>query len=165
MPIRLHMQSERFAITMIYGFAPVLPGRASGSDDRAYATVMLCRHQSEHQNAFKLCEQILHISAAGAESPSQRCRRIGPYLPFIPSQRMTDEKSHGSTDIDYEEYGFQKGALRVPHPVDRFDYRHIPIAIAVLKGGAGPTVLLTGGTQNDEYEGPVNYSSGCRRST
>jgi predicted deacylase len=39
--------------------------------------------------------------------------------------------------------------------VDRSAYGHIPIPIAVLKNGDGPTALLTGGNHGDEYEGPI----------
>jgi predicted deacylase len=68
---------------------------------------------------------------------------------------MSTEKSRITTAIDYDREGFQTGTLRVPHSVDRSGYGHIPIPIAVLKRGTGPTVLLTGGTHGDEYEGPV----------
>jgi predicted deacylase len=43
----------------------------------------------------------------------------------------------------------------VPHSVARPDYGHIPIPIAMVKNGDGPTLLLTGGNHGDEYEGPV----------
>lgn len=59
------------------------------------------------------------------------------------------------TDIDYEREGFQYGSLRLPHSHDRSGYGYIPIPIAVLKRGEGPTVLLTGGNHGDEYEGPI----------
>ncbi len=59
------------------------------------------------------------------------------------------------TDIDYERDGFQRGFLRLPFSHDRSGYGYIPIPIAVLKRGVGPTVLLTGGNHGDEYEGPI----------
>lgn len=59
------------------------------------------------------------------------------------------------TDIDYDREGFQSGFLRLPHSHDRSGYGYIPIPIAVLKRGDGPTVLLTGGNHGDEYEGPI----------
>jgi predicted deacylase len=67
----------------------------------------------------------------------------------------TQEKSLISTDIDYERDGFQSGHLRLPYSHDRSGYGYIPIPIAVLKRGIGPTLLLTGGNHGDEYEGPV----------
>jgi len=60
-----------------------------------------------------------------------------------------------STDIDYEREGLQRGMLRLPYSHDRSGYGYIPIPIAVLKRGTGPTVLLTGGNHGDEYEGPI----------
>ncbi|MFK4449057.1 putative deacylase [Caballeronia udeis] len=68
---------------------------------------------------------------------------------------MPTDHSRISTDIDFEQEGFQTGTLRVPHSVDRSAYGHIPIPIAVLKRGDGPTALLTGGNHGDEYEGPI----------
>jgi predicted deacylase len=68
---------------------------------------------------------------------------------------MVNDRSRISTDIDFEQEGFQTGTLRVPHSVDRSAYGHIPIPIAVLKHGNGPTALLTGGNHGDEYEGPI----------
>ena len=68
---------------------------------------------------------------------------------------MATDRSRISTDIDFEQQGFQTGTLRVPHSVDRSAYGHIPIPIAVLKHGDGPTALLTSGNHGDEYEGPI----------
>lgn len=68
---------------------------------------------------------------------------------------MTTQESRISATIDYDKDGFQTGTLQVPHSVDRSAYGHIPIPIAMVKNGAGPTVLLTGGNHGDEYEGPV----------
>ncbi len=68
---------------------------------------------------------------------------------------MNTQVSRISTEIRFDEDGFQTGTLRVPHSVDRSGYGHIPIPVAMLKNGDGPTLLLTGGTHGDEYEGPV----------
>ncbi|SDX91216.1 hypothetical protein SAMN04515617_10844 [Collimonas sp. OK242] len=68
----------------------------------------------------------------------------------VPTQR-----SLITTDIDFSRPGFQSGTLRVPYSHNRSAYGHIPIPIAVLNAGAGPTVLLTGGNHGDEFEGPV----------
>lgn len=68
---------------------------------------------------------------------------------------MTEKQSPVSTDLDFDRIGFQLGSIRIPYSHDRSAYGHIPIPVAVLKAGEGPTVLLTGGTHGDEYEGPV----------
>lgn len=60
-----------------------------------------------------------------------------------------------TTDVDYEREGYQVGYLHLPYSHNRSGYGYIPIPIAVLKQGEGPTVLLTGGNHGDEYEGPV----------
>jgi uncharacterized protein len=59
------------------------------------------------------------------------------------------------TTVDYDATGYQTGDLCLPHSVHRSAYGVLTIPIAVLSGGPGPTVLLTGGTHGDEYEGPV----------
>ncbi|NYT38828.1 succinylglutamate desuccinylase [Allopusillimonas soli] len=64
-------------------------------------------------------------------------------------------KSLISADVDYCRDGFQTGALRIPFSSDRSGYGHIPVPVAVLKRGSGPTVLFTGGNHGDEYEGPI----------
>lgn len=68
---------------------------------------------------------------------------------------MQPLKSLITTDIDFERNGFQASVLYVPYSHDRSAYGRIPIPIAVLKQGEGPTLLLTGGNHGDEYEGPV----------
>jgi predicted deacylase len=60
-----------------------------------------------------------------------------------------------SATVDYDKEGVQTGILRVPHSHDRSAYGHVPIPIVVVKRGKGPTLLLTGATHGDEYEGPV----------
>ncbi len=59
------------------------------------------------------------------------------------------------TTVDYEARGHQTGDLCLPHSVHRSAYGMLTIPLAVMSGGPGPTVLLTGGTHGDEYEGPV----------
>jgi predicted deacylase len=76
---------------------------------------------------------------------------------------MDAQKSRITTNIKFDEDGFQTGTLRVPHSVDRSAYGHIPIPIAVIKNGDGPTLLLTGGNHGDEYEGPVALMKLLRR--
>ncbi len=59
------------------------------------------------------------------------------------------------TEIDYEKAGKQIGFLHLPHSVTRSAYGVIPIPIAVIRHGSGPTVLLLAGNHGDEYEGQI----------
>jgi predicted deacylase len=58
-------------------------------------------------------------------------------------------------DIDFDRPGRQVSFLRLAHSDNVHAYGAIPVPIAVIKNGEGPTVLLTGGTHGDEYEGQV----------
>lgn len=60
-----------------------------------------------------------------------------------------------TSEVDYEAEGRQTGYLRVPHSVTRSAYGFIPVPVTVLKNGAGPTMVLMGGTHGDEYEGQI----------
>lgn len=71
---------------------------------------------------------------------------------------MNADSTTISTNIDYDRNGIQFGTLRLPHSVHRSAYGHIPIPIAVIANGSGPTALLTGGVHGDEYEGPIALS-------
>ena len=68
---------------------------------------------------------------------------------------MTANNSLIHTTVDFNQSGLQTGSLMLPYSHDRSGYGCIPIPIAVLKGGEGPTVLLTGGNHGDELEGPI----------
>ncbi|MGN6404563.1 succinylglutamate desuccinylase [Sinomonas sp.] len=57
--------------------------------------------------------------------------------------------------IDFDGFGKQLGYLEVEHSDNENDAAVIPSPIAVIRGGRGPTVLLTAGTHGDEYEGQV----------
>ena len=57
--------------------------------------------------------------------------------------------------IDLDGAGRRVGFLGVPFSDDAHAYGVIPVPIAVLVGGAGPTVLLTAGVHGDEYEGQI----------
>ncbi|MCV0424230.1 MAG: N(2)-acetyl-L-2,4-diaminobutanoate deacetylase DoeB [Roseibium sp.] len=54
-------------------------------------------------------------------------------------------------DADGKHHGF----LRLPYSRDDSAWGSVMIPITVIKNGAGPTALLTGGNHGDEYEGPV----------
>ncbi|MGU7771655.1 N(2)-acetyl-L-2,4-diaminobutanoate deacetylase DoeB [Burkholderia sp. MR1-5-21] len=60
--------------------------------------------------------------------------------------------------IDFDAEGEQHGFLKLPYSRDDSAWGAIMIPITVVKHGAGPTVLLTGGNHGDEYEGPVALS-------
>jgi predicted deacylase len=59
------------------------------------------------------------------------------------------------TDIDLDAEGKAVGLLRVPHSVHRSAYGFIPIPIARIRNGEGPSVVLVGGNHGDEWEGQV----------
>jgi hypothetical protein len=60
-----------------------------------------------------------------------------------------------TSDVDFSRQGRQLSFLRLTHSDNRHAFSTIPIPIAVLANGAGPTVLLTAGNHGDEYEGQV----------
>lgn len=51
--------------------------------------------------------------------------------------------------------GLHRGFLRLPHARDDSAWGSVMIPIAVVKGGEGPTALLTGANHGDECEGPI----------
>jgi len=59
------------------------------------------------------------------------------------------------TDIDFDCDGKQVGRLALPYSVTRSAYGVVPIPIAVVKNGSGPTVFLMAGNHGDEYEGQI----------
>ena len=62
------------------------------------------------------------------------------------------------SDIDYARQGKQVDWLYLPHSVNRSAYGVIPIPVAVISNGDGPTVLLMAGNHGDEYEGQIALS-------
>lgn len=65
------------------------------------------------------------------------------------------ERTLIATDIDFDREGKQVSILRLPCSTDKSGYGIIPLPIAVIKNGSGPTVLLMGANHGDEFEGPV----------
>ena len=65
------------------------------------------------------------------------------------------KRSPVSTTVDFEQEGVQHGFLRLPHSRDDSAWGSISIPVTTIKGGEGPTVLLTGANHGDEYEGPA----------
>jgi predicted deacylase len=60
-----------------------------------------------------------------------------------------------STEINFEADGKQLGVLSAPQSLNTAGWANYFIPIAVIKNGAGPTALLSGGNHGDEYEGQV----------
>lgn len=60
--------------------------------------------------------------------------------------------------IDFDKDGRQAGYARAPLSRDNSGWGTLEIPIVVVKNGAGPTVLLTGGVHGNEYEGPIAIS-------
>lgn len=60
-----------------------------------------------------------------------------------------------SVEIDFEHDGKQTGFARLPHSVHRSAYGWLPIPIACIRNGRGPSVLLSAGNHGDEWEGQV----------
>src|SRR5579883_1956966 len=57
--------------------------------------------------------------------------------------------------VDFDTPGKQTGFIHVPFSSHDDAWGVIPIPIAVISNGRGPTVLLEGGNHGDEYEGPI----------
>lgn len=60
-----------------------------------------------------------------------------------------------STDIDFGLDGKQTSFLKIPHSTNQSGWGSLLMPITVIKNGPGPTLLLTGGSHGDEYEGPL----------
>lgn len=60
-----------------------------------------------------------------------------------------------SATVDFDADGVQHGFLRLPYSRDDAAWGSVMIPVCVVKNGAGPTALLTGGNHGDEYEGPI----------
>ena len=68
---------------------------------------------------------------------------------------MQDKPSKLTTTLNFEQDGKQVGYVRLPHSVHRSAYGWLPVPVACIRNGGGPTVLLMAGTHGDEYEGPL----------
>ena len=72
---------------------------------------------------------------------------------------MTMSKSRIRSEVDFKRDGKQVGFLRLPHSVHRSAYGWIPIPVACISNGAGPSVLLMAGNHGDEYEGQIAHAT------
>jgi predicted deacylase len=70
---------------------------------------------------------------------------------------MTD-KSRIAVPLDLGATGKRWGRIAVPLSRHESAYGHIPVPIAVIVGGAGPTVFVSGGVHGDEYEGQIEIA-------
>ncbi len=68
---------------------------------------------------------------------------------------VTPRPSTAFTDVDFEKNGRQVGFVMLPHSPNDDAWGVTRVPIAVIKNGAGPTVILEGGNHGDEYEGPI----------
>ena len=68
---------------------------------------------------------------------------------------MAETKSKITTDLDFDRLGKQLSYLRLTHSNDRHAFGTIPVPIAVLAHGKGPTVFLSAGNHGNEYEGQI----------
>lgn len=88
-----------------------------------------------------------HVAFGGFRIGSTRLSQNG--VPMDPRPSLI------KTDIDFDRAGIQTSVLRIPYSHNRSAYGFIPVPIVVARQGEGPTILLTGGTHGDEYEGPL----------
>ena len=68
---------------------------------------------------------------------------------------MSAEISQIECGIDFDQPGLQISYLHLSHSDNEHALSVIPVPIAQIANGDGPTVLLTAGTHGDEYEGQV----------
>ncbi len=71
------------------------------------------------------------------------------------SHTSMELRSKISTKLDFGAEGAQHGHLTIPHSRNESAWGSILMPVSVFKRGEGPTVLLTGGSHGDEYEGPI----------
>ncbi|MBL8672791.1 MAG: succinylglutamate desuccinylase/aspartoacylase family protein [Alphaproteobacteria bacterium] len=60
-----------------------------------------------------------------------------------------------ASEVDLEAEGKAVGCLRLLHSSHRSAYGWIPIPVASIRRGDGPTVLVMAGNHGDEYEGQI----------
>ena len=69
---------------------------------------------------------------------------------------MTEmRRSRLVAEVDFARDGIQHGFVRLFHSTHASAYGFIPIPVAVIRNGEGPTALLVAGNHGDEYEGQV----------
>ena len=68
---------------------------------------------------------------------------------------MSAEPTRIHCSIDLESPGRRVGRLEVGHSNNRHAYGFIPVPIACIGNGRGPTALVTAGNHGDEHEGKI----------
>ncbi len=70
---------------------------------------------------------------------------------------MQAERPKGTirATVDFDAPGKQVGHLQLPQSEHDDAWGVVPIPVAVIANGSGPTVLMEGGNHGDEYEGPI----------
>ena len=68
---------------------------------------------------------------------------------------MANKPSQIECGIDFQRTGHQVGYLHLSYSDNEHALSVIPVPIAQIANGDGPTVLLSAGTHGDEYEGQV----------
>ena len=68
---------------------------------------------------------------------------------------MSAEQTRIHCSIDLEAPGRRVGRLEVRHSDNRHAYGIIPVPIACIGNGRGPTALVTAGNHGDEHEGKI----------
>jgi hypothetical protein len=68
---------------------------------------------------------------------------------------MDERPTRITCDIDFQKPGKQLSYLRLVHSDNRHAFGVVPVPIAVIANGEGPTVFLAAGNHGDEYEGQV----------
>lgn len=94
---------------------------------------------------------------------SRGIRSDSIHLPYLMSETIAQTPSLITSTVDFAKQGLHAGHLRLPYSHDRSGYGFIPVPVAMLNSGEGPTLLLTGGNHGDEYEGPIALMKFVRR--
>lgn len=91
---------------------------------------------------------------AVSERPAAALRRRQS---IAPAHRKARQPEHATffTEVDLEASGKQVGVVHFPHSPHDDAWGTVPVPLAVIANGDGPTVLLEGGNHGDEYEGPI----------
>jgi N-alpha-acetyl-L-2,4-diaminobutyrate deacetylase len=71
------------------------------------------------------------------------------------AETHSQRRSTVRATVDFDASGKQTGSIQVPFSVHDDAWGVIPVPIAVISNGRGPTVVLEGGNHGDEYEGPI----------
>lgn len=76
-------------------------------------------------------------------------------VPTVAGLGTGNKPSRITTKVDLDGLGKQFGTLNVPYSRNESAWGAVPIPIAVIANGSGPTLLFTAAAHGDEYEGPI----------